>query len=293
MRYPLSWLPACLLLLAAAPARAADDTYAIKLSRPSKVGDLVDIDLTVELTRTTTITLPGQNPQVRTQTTKGVLQGREETLQVDKKGNDLALVLTIKKLADGQGNQLLKPGQEIKIKREAKSVTFEIVGGDAMPSDAKTLLDGIYSPHTPDSPTDDEAFGSPDKHKIGDTWPIDAERASKGATSAGLDIDPKQITGTTTLKSLDTIGGVAALRVSCTLVVKDATPASPDPSLNVESFNMQSELTGAFPLDPTLQPLESTEKGDGELHMTSPANGATVVVKSVMSRSVKTTTIKK
>ncbi len=246
-------------------ARAADDSYAIKLHRPNKVGDHYDTHIVVEESQTQSVDSGGPAPRVQTKSSGADLTGRVEVTEIDKNGDEVGMVLTVKKLADAQGKELLESGKEIVVKRSAADVTFTAAEGE-ISDDARALLRLMFSSNNPDGPTDDDIFGSKAPHQAGDQWNIDADRAAKSLSESGTKVDVADLRGKVTLKGVENVNGVAMLRVTGEVDADNVKPPPPGPGIVTTSCSVQMHFTGLYPTDTALPTYERQVQMDMQKH---------------------------
>ena len=109
----------------------------------------------------------------------------------------------------------------------------------------------IYEPiHDADS-TDDDMFGSTEKRKVGESWPVHADAMAKSISKGGMEIAAAAITGQTHLNGMESVNGTLALRgVQAAIDMKDPKPSNGPPGMTMEGSSIHGEFTGLFPLDP-------------------------------------------
>src|ERR1041384_4598276 len=93
-------LISALLLTGIAPsqsARAADETYPIKINRPAKAGDVYETHIFLELKDSATATVQGVAQPPRSSAAKGDLVARINVAEVDKTRNEKTFSITIPK----------------------------------------------------------------------------------------------------------------------------------------------------------------------------------------------------
>jgi hypothetical protein len=286
-------LAACLLLLAlAAAAGAADDTYTVKLHRAFKVGDHYDTHIVIENTRNVTINNGGAAPRVEKQSTSGDLVGRVEVTDIDKTGTAVGLVLTVKKLVDGSGKELLPPGKEVVIKRGPNETSFAFTDGD-LNADAKSMLANMFSKHKPESPTDDDIFGSADPHKPGEEWKMNAAKAAENLTMSGTPVAASDLAGKVILKGPEAAGGVPAVRVTGTMEAKNVKPPDAGNGSQVTACAMQVTFSGLYPTDPALPVADCKTEVDMQMSMLMTGSPVNYEIKAHVVNSETITPVKK
>ena len=199
------------LLLLVFPALglfAADDTYVIRLTRPSKVGDRYRVDTTGTQNERERITIGGQ-VQKEEKDLSVHLVAVETVLAVDSSATPTRyeyLIETCRRTSAGKTEELLSPGHKVVAETDAEGETVFTVDGDPALEDIAKALGVVISIHRPNSPTDDDIFGTKERKKVGDTWNIDAAAAAADLSRAGLGISPDVLKGTISLAGIEPSG---------------------------------------------------------------------------------------
>ncbi len=243
-------IPAILFLTTLA-AGADPATYPVKINRPFKAGDAYDVHATFEGTDSSTATLPGKPPQKEDHKYSIDFTARCDVKEVDAFGAEEVFSLTIEKLAAGpDGKVTMDAGKIIDIKRDDKDMTVTLRGGGDLPEDVQKAIEFIYSPLNPSGITDDDVMGSPTPRKVlGEAWPINNDNAVKQAANSVV-IDPKHISGTTTLKGVEDFNGVRAVRVATAMSFANARPITLPKEVTVDSSDFKVSVGSLLPLDP-------------------------------------------
>lgn len=257
MQFRQRLLAGCILAAAiCAGARAADETYVIKIERPGKVGDTADVHVVIDGSRTTTVVRPGAMPSVTTETVKGEVTGREKVTAVDARGDALGLTVTLDKMVDGTGHEMLAHGSVVKVQRGEKEVTFTLEDGTAVKADARGLLGRMYSTHSAEGPHDEDIFGTAERRKAGDSWPVQAAEAAKGLQRSGLTVAPQDISGKVSVKGVETGNGAPALRIEGEIIARNLKSDVQPNGAKVVGGESHYTFGGLLPVDVTRDYLE-------------------------------------
>jgi hypothetical protein len=281
----LSFSLGALLVLMAATVAAQD--YAIKLGLPLKVGQRYQFTATGSQSSENTVT--AEERVVRNQKEELSLEMESEVtvLAIDAKGRSTKESHTIKKLLQGEGKQpLLEAGTKVVASRPGSKQVFEIAGEPVADDVAKALELALEI--TSGGPTDDEIFGTTDRKKVGDRWPMnDALALQDGnAKLAGSGLAITKITGATTLQKVTKAGAVDVLHLAADLTATLA-PAAQSP-FTIADSTMTAAFTGAFPTDPTKSVHQEGETMTMSIKASGKPNpeGPVVQVASILKRSI-------
>ena len=257
------------LLLAASltPALAADESYAIKLSPEQKKGDILNVDVTYDSRLSISTMLPGQLPQERTNNTKAHLQARMEVLEVDKNGAACSVLVSIRKLTDGDDKELLKSGAEVQVKNE-KTISATSTSGPPLSDNLQMILGVVLQMRPKDAPTNDDVFGTVDKKKVGESWPAHIDAAIKLGALVYYRFDPSHVRAKSTLKSVDKSGASPLLQVDSEIDMNDDQVQGPDPTERIDKLINHSKFTTIRTNETALNYKQELE-GKAEVHSTN------------------------
>ena len=154
------------------------------------------------------------------------------------------------------------------IQEDVKGVQF-LVGGRPVAENIKEALELFFDADArkEDEITDDEVFGTKERKKVGDTWPINAELAARQATAEGIKLDAGNVTGATTVVKKETVNGTPCLRLRSTM--KATGFQMPMPGMTLDQSKVAGVFEASFPIDPSLPCLlvrerfEATFSGKG------------------------------
>ena len=267
-----------ILLTGASVTRAADESYAIKLHRPSKAGDVYDTKISIENTRSIVSKPPNGPAQEQKETVAGDISGRVRVTAVDAKGEPSQFSITVTKFTFGPAAREVVPkGKVIEVTRDEKEVTCKLSDGSEISPDAMAVLQAFYSPISKDAPNDDQVFGSKIPRRVGESWPLDANQLARDVVAKGGKLDPKHASGTFKLKAIEDSPSGKAMRIEGSAEMKNLMLGEMPPGTTVTESQTKLQVSGLFPLDPEKQELESISVMDVKIKMIG-TNSATVEV---------------
>ena len=237
-----------LIVLVAASVAAQD--YAIKMHQPLKVGQRFKCTVVASESTENTLT-SGERVLKKDKEERSVEMESEATvLAVDAKGRPTKESHTIVKLLQGAKKEpVLAAGTKVVASRPGKKTEFEIGGAPAPDAVAKAL--DLAVEISSGGPTDDEIFGTTERKKVGDRWPLNEALALKDANEelgdAGLSVASVQ--GATTLQKVTKSDGVDVLHLAGNMIAK-MSPAAKGPFTAADA-TMNATFTGAIPVDLT------------------------------------------
>ena len=250
-----------LALSVAAPLLSADESYTVRLARPKKVGDTYRLDAR------------GMHHTQQRLTVGGRLVGEEDkkhsvhlvavatVLAVDTKSSATRIEYRIESLrasSPGQSEEEVLPAGR-KVVAESKNGDTAFTTDSAVPLTPETVetLKMVISAHVPESPTDDDIFGTTARKKVGDRWGINAATAARDLAKSGLSVSAEDLNGSVHLAGVREAGGVKALQVSGQLRSDKIGLAAPQAGVQVEKTLMEGEFSGLVPADPESRVLLS------------------------------------
>lgn len=176
-------------------------------------------------------------------------EGRVEVLDVDASGEPVRVALTVSKFTrseNGSTSELLKPGSVVLVDGGAEN-PISLKGG-TISDDARKAFEVVYSPHKPDSATDDDVFGTKEPKVFGESWPINAKLASEDAKKSGIEISPEHLKGRTELVGKDRVGEADCLSVRAELVASGVALKDLPAGATVDEGSMQATFAGCVPI---------------------------------------------
>jgi hypothetical protein len=174
--------------------------------------------------------------------------------EVTPRGLVSRAAITVRQLVretGGTSTALLPPGEVVTARRAGSALILE-VRGDKVSDEIATAIQHAVSPRRDEAPSDDQAFGTELRRKIGEAWPVHAD-AIVDLLPDELVVDAKDIEGTTTLTGQRLVGKNPCLELRSHYEVRDgsvtsaAMPGGVRPSLKIATTE-----TRIRPIDPAL-----------------------------------------
>lgn len=237
-------------LLFAATGYAED--YQVRLERPSKAGDVLQLVAKAGETETHRFFEDDKVVQEKTSALKVQLEAEVKILAVDKKGRMTRLALTIRKFSgsvDGKAVEPLAAGSVVIATSGAKKTAFQLKDGK-FPEDVERLLGLIIAlqKDSDDSADDDDLFGTSARKKVGDKWPINKAAMIKFMKEGEVTIKEGDISGTVGITELRKVDGVPCLHIEAQFSAANFTPPLPE-GAKLLSVKMTSRMIGDYPVD--------------------------------------------
>jgi hypothetical protein len=276
---------------AAAPASNAT-AYKIKLDRPSAKGDTYDVRHELTITGTAIMTMDGEPPDNDNHNLKAVLEASCVVNEVDKRGQEMGVTLTIKKFTTGDGKIEMPAGKVIEVKRGEKEAKFTPPEGLALSEDADEVLHAIFQPVIANV-SDDDLIDTKNPHKVGERWPINADIMAKEALSHDMQVDAKNVTGTSVIKAVDKVNGTEAIRLVTDMKVTGGRPKDIPDDIAISQSELTFHLETVLPTDEKQQPLETTQTMEVHMKMVMPTEHITQEITERMSDHATVTPSKK
>lgn len=237
-----------LLLSTLFAASAAAQEYSIKLHRPSKVGDSYAASMTIEMTSTIDAKLDG-DPQPRIEEAeKSRLDGAITILAVGKPGRATKLSCAVERcMKDGQ--PLLDPATVVVIEYVEKDVRYT-VKGEPVEAEVAAVLKQFFRPNKSDEqPDDDKLMGTDVPQKVGGTWGMNAELATKVLSDYGAPVKKDQVKGRCKLAGVKKVDGKDVLQIDADITLNNIAGPTAD-GMTVESGDFEMRGTTQIPADP-------------------------------------------
>ena len=105
--------------------------------------------------------------------------------------------------------------------------------------------------------TDDDIFGSKEKRKVGDKWPVNKAKAIEDFRKDDIVIFVDRFKGETKLAGVVKVKGVECYRLTGSFDAKQFRPPLPR-GFRVEESGLTAKYAGSFPVDTRLPELETT-----------------------------------
>lgn len=267
------------VLLAASLGLAEDTTpYPIKLDRASKIGDVYQVHHTVEAHGTSTRTVGTRPPETYpNRPLQGELSGRCEVTEVDGKGNETGLSITVQKfIVDTK--EAFPSGTILAIKCSRAPVTYKVEGKEVSGQPA-SVLHLLYPPIREATIGDDDCFGSKAPRKVGESWPVNAESIAQHSSFGDVEVDPKKVTGEATLKGVESVRDTQVLRLVTKYSMTDfLKPTDLPATISIGASKTTFELTRLLPVDGVSRPLAVELKVDSKQTHSDKSHADTVIM---------------
>jgi len=216
---PLAILLLAALALTASPTRG-DDTYTVRLSRRDRRGDKDVIERVSGRLVNDSTKYEGVAEPIERETISGYrLVADFKVLDADDAGNSLSEALTIRSWTateeyDDAESPVLPRGAKV-VARAGSEKTQYTVDGAKPNKRVLRHLESVLSLSPADKVVhNDDVFGSKERRKIGETWPINREKAAELYSDDQSIARPQDISGTVTLVGLETYNGRRCLRIA-------------------------------------------------------------------------------
>lgn len=268
------------------------EDFQIKMERPDTRGEKRYMEITASESTRVVVTADGQI--VRNETKEYILNlnGVETILEISKTKQATKLsfkVTRCNKVENGKTLEVLKEGDEIVASRQDGKNQY-MVNGQPAAEDVAALLGKALSIASPDRPSDDDIFGTKNRVKVGDEWPVNAKLAASDFQTTGLTVLPEKVSGTAKLVKIGSDQGGKYQEISANIKLSDV--GIPLGELKADQSEVTATFLGRFPLDPMKQKtFEQTE-----MNMAVAASGnitkddKTVAAKMNVNTTIKNTT---
>ena len=232
------------------------------------------------------------------------LEATVEVLALDAIGEEAKLACTVEKCTritpEGE-TELVAKGKVLIAEGKGKDTVFTLKdGGEALSKEATEALDLVISLDTNDTVNDDELFGTKEKKKPGESWPVGAEAVAKDSERVGVVVKPGDVEGSFRLDGIEKEGEVECLKLSGNLVVKKLVAKADDgeddglpEGFVVEGGSMEAKYAGLFPVDSSVGSLQESASMTFVTHVKGKAPGGAggaadeVTIESRVQRAVE------
>jgi hypothetical protein len=245
------------LLLPVALIRAEAD-YAIQLSRPAVVGERYHVTTMATDEQTVALRVNAHDVPVRSDNSSIELVASNEVLEVSARGKERKSRIVIEKFtrtAAGKTTELLPAGATVIAERAGDKMHYFLGELPAIPAVSRALeLSGVVLENDQGA-SDDGVFGTQERKKIGDTWPVDGGAAALSLAKRGIQVDPAKVSGTVRLTELSEQPGGPALRIAASFRMGSLL-VPPMPGMAIDDSDMTATMSGLLPVDVTKRRLE-------------------------------------
>jgi hypothetical protein len=255
-------------LLVAGAAAAEEKAYEILLDRPTKPGAAYRVVTTGTNVERQVITAAGLVVEDKQTEVSVELSASVVVLGVDEHGRASKVKLLVDTSSIRRGEERSEPfakGTEVIMSVEEGQERYT-VGGEAVPPDVAKALRLVDSLPTTDE-TDDEVFGTKEKKRVGDSWPVDSKRAGESFREPGMTIADEAITGETKLVAVTNVDGTEALTIEARIVM-DGIGMDMPADFKVTESRLEAGFKGTFPVDLSRGRLDTSLTGSMVLKAT-------------------------
>jgi hypothetical protein len=268
------------VLLMIFPALAAAQTYDVVLARPTKAGATHRIVASGYESEKTIVTAGDQVVQQKEDEVSVELTASVTVLEVNERARPTKASLTIETSTATRGTTsgtLLPRGTVVVVSVKDNKDVY-MVGDSPAADDVAKALSAVFTlPKSKES--DDDIFGTREKKRVGDTWPINAELAATSLKDVGLRVNKDDVEGSVALKGVVKVGQEECLDIQAWLDIKAFDLQLPD-GFNVVEGRLQAKFAGKLPTNKTLGRVEDNEQMTMTLKATGKpdANGPEVTI---------------
>jgi hypothetical protein len=277
------------VLAGASPAAAPD--YAIKLDRPEKVGAEYRLTATGRQSGVSKVTVDGKAQPPEKMDMAVDFDAAVKVLEVDKNGEPSKITLTMDKCSVKEGEtaaaEVLPKGTVVSAFVKGMKTIFEVNGKAVEPATEEALKLVIHL--GTGGSGNDAGFGTNQRKKVGEQWPINAEVAAQDAQRHDIKISKDDIKGTVKLVGAVKVGATECLDIQAEFTA-DRIKAPLPPGVKLENATLKATFAGKFPVDASLRAPEVSESMEITMLARSEPNadGPTVVVEVVMKMNATT-----
>ena len=235
-------------------AAAADESsYEIKMDRPAKVGDKYHLEALAATRTTSTLKVEGKNAPAMDESVGIRFEGDVEVTEVTDKGREKKLSCTVGTCAIKQGKQNLElvPKGTTLTAEWADGKTRYRANGKDLPEFAGTLLRRVLDISDPEGASDDDMFGTKERKKVGDEWPIDKEAAVRDFKQKELEVKSEDVDGGSKLLEVAKVDAVPCYKLEVSFEGKNlkGTGKGAAEGMTLEKGRIRGTVTVLLPTD--------------------------------------------
>ncbi len=247
MKTPLLRFGATLLLaiLSLGGLQAAED-YAIRLVPVEKPGSKYGIIGSVHEVKKLVILVEGKLAKQETMDEVRNFEADVEVAQVNGYGVATKLSVRVKKYtvtSAGETREALPKGSVITASVKEGKKVYLVNEQEAEVSVARALKEFITL-YDAKGPKDDTVFGTQERKKVGDVWPIHGEMALKELAGKQMEVRAEDLSGEAKLEGVVEVDGQKCLKISGKTAVKKLT--MPMPGFQVQKGTVEAVITGVY-----------------------------------------------
>ncbi len=223
--------------------------YEIRLTRPDKVGERFRATVSARTVRKMAMSVGGRVVRKESEAFTLDLEGDVTILAIDKRERASKASCKIIKLDRVEGEErkeLLPKGTVVVTAIEEGKQVFRI-GEHKVDESIESALSSLVELRRGDV-TVDEAFGTPDRKKVGDSWPINREKTAQEFAAHDMPVAAERLQGKTTLEKVVKVGDAECLQISRDIRVKGLKVPAP-PGLRLGESKARMVVTDLMPVD--------------------------------------------
>jgi hypothetical protein len=243
------------VILSLTAVRAFGQDYEIRLTRDARIGQKYELTSSTTNYEQMTMAYQGQVPQESTSSIAAELEGTVTVLDIDSLKRATKLNMIISKFLvsrnEGKEEEALPKGSQVVAQLRKGSQEF-LIDGHKASKNMTQILNLLFSLSKTDT-TDDDIFGTKDRKKIGDNWPINNIKAAADLFEKA-EIYPEYVKGTTTIERMVEIDDIKCLHIRANVDISEVAPPLP-PGIAVEQSAISATYSGDFPIDLSLDGL--------------------------------------
>jgi hypothetical protein len=225
-------------------------THRILLTRPDRVGARARVRRVTSDVRTTRTSKNGGPPKTETVRRRVELDAVTEIRAVDdnRRATEIRYVIDRLEAAGPKGlRPILPPKSELVVLRKAGTPGELRIESQPLDEASLQALKSVI-PTTLGVNTEQHVFGTTEPRKIGDSWPVDADRARDGIAEVGIR-SPGKARGTTRVVEQRQEGGEDCLFVLGQLELDRFELPDMPQGARTERSRLAMRFSGAYPLD--------------------------------------------
>lgn len=245
--------------LALMVSAARGQEYKIKLSRPVKVGDEYVTTVSAQSTQKMDVTINGQSQPLKNDTFKAALHGTVKVLAVNEKINGASRITITVDTLTRDGADLYPAGTIITAEKTGQKTSF-VIDNAPVEDEKAEVLDTLINVDRADQTTsDDDLTGTDQPQKVGDTWPINADKLAKEISDNGLPLKGEDLKGESKLVEVKKVKDADVMVVQTTVTADGIKKDLPDGS-SISDGTLKAEVTYTLPTDNTSPAISSGNK---------------------------------
>jgi len=239
---PTRMITAILLaLLISIPAFA--QKYVVKIERNAKVGEKYSHSASGSRSKTTTAVRDQQVVESETVDYQVQFAAIAEVLEVDEKGQEVKIALTVEKFTKIEGSsltELVPPGKVI-IADGNRENPYSLQNG-SLSKQAQEALGVVIAVAEPGGLSDDEVFGTTEPKQVGESWALNNTLVAEVMQIEG-------VSGVAKIAGLEEIGGVEYLDIRIEVGAEQWSPTAVPEGAAIDKAIIRFSAQGYFPVD--------------------------------------------